>query len=230
MIDPATGWFEVKDVVSASASDCMKAFDDTWLCRYPRPEYLGYDGGSEFKHVFEEMRLNFGMKKRQSSAYNPQANGIIERVHQVLNNCLRTYDIEQYELCERDPFGPFLAAASYAIRSTFHTTLKASPGQLVFGQDMLLPVQFKADWALINARKQKLINENNACENSKRVAHTYSVGDKCLLKIPRKQRKHRVPREGPFLIEHVHTNGTVRIRRGAISETVNIRRLLPFFE
>jgi hypothetical protein len=55
MIDPATGWFEVKDVVSPSAEDCMAAFDDVWLSRYPRPEYLGFDGGSEYKNVFNDM-------------------------------------------------------------------------------------------------------------------------------------------------------------------------------
>jgi hypothetical protein len=30
---------------------------------------------------------------------------------------------------EKDPWGPFLASAAYAIRSTFHTTLKATPGK-----------------------------------------------------------------------------------------------------
>ena len=98
MIDPATGWFEVKDVVSPSAKDAMEAFDDTWLSRYPRPEYLGFDGGSEYKNVFKEMRLNYGMKPCQSTPYNPQANGTIERVHQVLNNCLRTFELEEQEL------------------------------------------------------------------------------------------------------------------------------------
>ena len=38
MIDPATGWFEVKDIPSQSADACAQAFDDTWLCRYPRPQ------------------------------------------------------------------------------------------------------------------------------------------------------------------------------------------------
>jgi transposase InsO family protein len=118
MIDPATGWFEVKDVVSPSAEDCMAAFDDVWLSRYPRPEYLGYDGGSEYKNVFNDMRVNYGLSKSQSTAYNPQSNGVIERVHQVLNNCIRTYEMEERELDERDPFGPFLAAAAFAIQST----------------------------------------------------------------------------------------------------------------
>ena len=49
-------------------------------------------------------------------------------------------------------------AAAWAIRSTVHTTLDATPGQLVFGQDMLLPIQIKTDWARIRQRKQDIIN------------------------------------------------------------------------
>ena len=78
MIDPATGWSEVKDVSNATAEECMKVFDDTWLARYPRPQYMGYNNGSEYNKEFEEMRKNYGMKKKQSLAYNPQSNGIVE--------------------------------------------------------------------------------------------------------------------------------------------------------
>jgi len=78
MIDPATGWFEIKDVAKIDSDCCSQAFGDTWLCRYPRPQYLGFDGGKEFKMLFDEMRENYGMTKKLSSPYNPQANGIIE--------------------------------------------------------------------------------------------------------------------------------------------------------
>ena len=44
VIDPATGWFKVKDVVSPSAKGAMEAFDDTWPSSYPCPEFLGFDG------------------------------------------------------------------------------------------------------------------------------------------------------------------------------------------
>jgi hypothetical protein len=60
-------------------------------------------------------------------------NGIIERVHQVLGNALRTFELEKKELNTNDPWGPFLSAAAWAIRSTVHTTLDATPGQLGFG-------------------------------------------------------------------------------------------------
>jgi uracil-DNA glycosylase len=35
MIDPATGWFEVKDVPDYTANSTQAAFDEVWLSRYP---------------------------------------------------------------------------------------------------------------------------------------------------------------------------------------------------
>jgi hypothetical protein len=45
MIDPSTGWFEVKHVKYKSAKESMNTFDDVWLSRYLRPEYKGFDNG-----------------------------------------------------------------------------------------------------------------------------------------------------------------------------------------
>jgi hypothetical protein len=208
----------------------MVVMDDTWLCRYPRPEYLLYDGGSEYKGIFNQMRLNYGMKRNTTTAYNPQANGIVERVHQVLNNCLRTFELEERALDDVDPWGPFLSATAYAIRSTVHTTLAASPAQLVFGRDMFLPVKFKADWAAIKLRRQTEIDRNNARENNKRLRHEYKVGDKVLLTVPGINPKLSTPRKGPYPITRVYSNGTIRIQRGAVTERVNIRRVTPYFE
>ena len=135
MIDPVTNWFEVTDIKDKSADTVMEAFNNTWLTRYPRPQYTGYDNGSEFKVQFKQMCDSYGMKERLSTSYNRQSNGIVERVHQVLGNALRTFELEEKELDTNDPWGHFLsAAASWArIRSTVHTTLDATPGQLVFG-------------------------------------------------------------------------------------------------
>ena len=105
--------------------------------------------------------------------YNPQANAIIERVHQVLGNQLRTFELEKQKLPKENPFEPFLTAKAYAIRSTYHTTLQATPGQLVFGRDMILPIQFKADWAQLALRKQAVINKSNTKENKKRMEYEY---------------------------------------------------------
>jgi len=230
MIDPATGWFEIKDVKHANAQEVSAAFDDTWLCRYPRPQYLGFDGGSEFKSVFEQMRRNYEMKKKPSTSYNPQSNGIIERVHQVLNDILRTFELEKKELDERDPWGQFLSTVGFAIRSSYHTTLGATPGQLVYGRDMILPMPFEPNWELIKSKRQAEINRSNARENKSRVPHEYKPGDKVLYTIPRKQGKLKGPRTGPHEVVQVNNNGTLLVRRGHVTETINIRLLTPFFE
>jgi hypothetical protein len=111
-------------VKDKSAKESMNTFDDVWLSRYPWPEYIGFDNGGEYKHVFEELVNKYVIKKKNSTLFNPQSNGIIKRVHLTLNDSLRTAEIDGREMDEKDPWGPFLASGAYAIRSTFHTTLK----------------------------------------------------------------------------------------------------------
>ena len=60
-----------------------------------------------------------------------------------------------------------LSEVAFTIRSTYHTTLEATPGQLVFGQDMILPVPFTPNWDQIKQRKQALIDKNTQHENNR---------------------------------------------------------------
>jgi hypothetical protein len=124
-----------------------------------------------------------------------------------------------------------MASTAYAIESTFYTTLKATPGQLVFGRDMVLTIKFMADWGAIEQQRQKEMGRNNKREDASRISHDYKVGDKILLKKPGKHlRKLEAPRTGPHTIAAIYTNGTVRIQKVKVNERVNIRRLFPYFE
>ncbi len=55
----------------------------------------------------------------------------MNRVHQVLMSMLRTAEIDMAE-----SVAP-VTNASWVIRSTYHTVLKASPGAASFGGDMM---------------------------------------------------------------------------------------------
>ena len=59
----------------------------------------------------------------------------------------------------------------------------------------------------------------------------YAVGDKVLLRqeggISRKAQDKYI---GPYTVTQVHTNGTIRIQRGTLTERLNIRRVTPYFE
>jgi hypothetical protein len=51
MIDPATGWFEIAEANNKSAASIQDLFHNTWLARYPRPQFIVFDNGGEFKLV-----------------------------------------------------------------------------------------------------------------------------------------------------------------------------------
>jgi hypothetical protein len=171
---------------------------------------------------------DYGIKRKPTTTRNPQANSVIERIHQTIGNIIRSFQIGQIEIDEQDPWSGVLAATMFATRATYHTTTQATPSQLVFGRDAILNIKFDANWNLIRERKQRAINENNQKENKKRIPHNYRVGDKVLYRIEWVSKYNENPYEGPYEIVQVNTNGTVRLKKGAVTDTVNIRLLKPY--
>jgi hypothetical protein len=57
MIDPATGWFEIVKDTNKSATSIQDLIHNTWLVRYPRPQFIAFDNGSggECKREFKQM-------------------------------------------------------------------------------------------------------------------------------------------------------------------------------
>ena len=230
MIDPATGWFEIVEVTDKESHTVAEKIDKLWLCRYPRPNKVIYDRGSEFiGPSFQELiKEVYQIKVKPTTVKNPQANSILERIHQVLGNMIRTFELEERDINEDDPWTGILNAVAWAVRSTYHTTLRATPGQLVFGRDMVFNIAHEANWKEIKDRKQKLINQNNQRENARRIKHTYSIGDRVLMERTNSTRKLERPYDGPYEITNVFTNGTVAIQKGIVNERVNIRRIFPY--
>jgi transposase InsO family protein len=226
MIDPATGWFEMAQIPNKTAAEVANICELTWFTRYPLPQRLTLDRGTEFMAEFAKMaKDDYGLKLKPITTRNPQANAIIERVHQTIGNILRTFNVQTMD--SADPWTGILAATMFAVRATYHTTLQASPMQLVFGRDAILNVKHISDWEHVRQRKQTRINMNNKRENQSRRVHHYSIGDKILVKA-RKRSKHELEYDGPYAITQVNDNGTVRFQKGIVNDAVNIRRIKPF--
>ncbi len=116
--------------------------------------YIICNNGSEFKLHFQSLCDTYGIKRKPTSVKNPQANAILERIHDVLGNMLRTSELDEAELVKISDIDVFLSDASWAVCSTYHTVLKASPGAAIFGQDMLLDIPLIADWQKIGEYRQ----------------------------------------------------------------------------
>jgi hypothetical protein len=111
-----------------------------WLSRYPRGCYIIYNNGSEFKLNFEYLCVTYGVKHKPTMTKNPQANAILEHLHQVLAQMLCTSKVNMAETVTPDDADVFLNKGAWAICSTYHTVLKASPGVVIFGHDMLFNI------------------------------------------------------------------------------------------
>ena len=143
---------------------------------------------------------------------------------------MRSFNLENKDLDLAEPFEKFLTSAAYAIRSAYHTTLGFSPAQLVFGRDMFMPVDFKADWERIKQKKQRRIDESNNRENKRRIDHVYQENDLVTLERGGIIPKLSFPRRGPYRVVQAHDNGTVTIQKEPfVTDRVNIRRVSPYY-
>jgi hypothetical protein len=144
---------------------------------------------------------------------------------------LRTSKLDMAKTVKTSDINLFLSDAAWAICSTYHTVLKASPGAAIFGQDMLFDIPFIADWQKIGEHRQQLTDLNNSHENEGRIDYDYKVGQKVLLW---KEGIHRnaesIWYREPWLITPVFTNGTITVQCGNKRERMNIRRVKPFKE
>ena len=124
MIDPATGWFEMIPVEEKDALTVADAVERTWLCRYPWPQEIVYDRGSEFLGMFGQMiEHDYGIKKRPITVRNPQANAILERAHQTIGNMLRIFKVHKDTEVTKESLNGIISAILFAMRATIHTTL-----------------------------------------------------------------------------------------------------------
>jgi hypothetical protein len=253
MIDPATGWVEITElptkivdkynketdtwskdeILDKESSTISRLFNKHWLSRYPRPRYVLCDNGGEFALHLKELCKQYSIGRKPTSSRNPQANAIIERMHGVLNSMLRTSGLNNLDEVTAECIDEWVTNAAWAIRATYHTVLKSSPGAAIFGRDMLFDIPYIADWEDIGQRRQRQIDKDNARENRRRLPYDYKIGHKCLIikningeRLPKADDRNK----GPYAITEVYTNGTVRIQKGSISERINIRRLTPYFE
>eukprot|EP00804_Cyclotella_cryptica_P020477 CCRYP_019793-RB/>CCRYP_019793-RB protein AED:0.03 eAED:0.02 QI:0/0/0/1/0/0/2/0/728 len=261
MINPATSWFEIVELPVSQLQELdiptgtkgqrskdthvqtkQPYFDKTsatvgniinrtWFSCYPYSQYILYDNGSEFKLHFETLCDSYGLKPKPTSVRNPQANAILERVHQTIMSMLRTADLDMADTISESDIADYLTNAAWVVRSTYHTVLKTSPGAAIFGRDMSFDIPYIADWSKIGEYRQRQTDKNTRRENASGIDWDYQPGDKVLLQKDGILRKTESRYESdPWTITSVHTNGTVRVQRGTKSERLNIRRVTPYFE
>lgn len=232
-IDPVTNLTELVRINRKTSEHITQKFENLWLARYPKPNRCIHDKGGEFiGHEFQLKLSQWGIHNAEATSKNPTANAICERMHKVVADILRTRfnnHVAPNLVTAEQAVDDALAACMHAMRcAVSKSLLNNTPGEVVFGRDMLLDLPVIVDLVRIQQGRQLLVNENLRRQNAKRREFDFRVGGEVLIKAfnPRKLDERN---QGPFTITQVFTNGTVEVQKSPqVFERLNIRRLVPF--
>jgi hypothetical protein len=106
---------------------------------------------------------DYGIKRKVISTRNPQANVIIEHVHQTLGNLIRSFQLQDKPYYDPDdPWGGGHSCGhSICVKIYVPHDSAGNAWPACLWWDMVLNVQHLIDWTAIKARKQQIICKNN---------------------------------------------------------------------
>ena len=136
IIDRSTRYLEAVPLHSTSTESCVEAFTANWLARFSVPARMTTDRGVQFaSHAWGIFCKSLGIEHIQTTAYHPQANGLVERSHRQLKDALRAR--------LAGPAWPdHLPWVLLGLRAAPKESSNISSAELVHGAPLVLPGEF----------------------------------------------------------------------------------------
>ena len=133
MRDRNTGFLVTAPLQSKTSESVIGAIEVNFISKFGIPEVIITDQGREFiSHMFLAFCKHLGISHRNTTAYHPQANGKIERIHKILKSSIRS--LNQPAAWHRS-----LPYITLQINNQTSGINSFTPFQLTFGQPGRLP-------------------------------------------------------------------------------------------
>ncbi|MFN9898035.1 MAG: hypothetical protein ACK55Z_04395, partial [bacterium] len=102
-----------------------------WICRFGVPDTITSDRGPQFtSNVWNSLCVLLQIKHQPTTAYHPQANGMVERLHRRLKDALRTRGANASWAAE-------IPWVLMGLRSQPREDSNISPAQAVYGTPLV---------------------------------------------------------------------------------------------
>ncbi|KAK3743180.1 hypothetical protein RRG08_064036 [Elysia crispata] len=144
IIDRFTRWPEAIPLPNAQASTCATALLHHWIARFGVPVDITSDRGSQFtSSLWTQLNWLLGVDTKLTTAYHPQANGMVERLHRQLKAGLKAWTTGPNWFAE-------LPMVLLGIHSSWRVDPGCSPAELVYGSTLRIPGDpvTHAQWSL----------------------------------------------------------------------------------
>ena len=136
IIDRSSRWPEVIPMSSTTSTECFDAFLRHWVSRFGVPATLTTDRGPQFTStVWASLCKSLGIHHVMTTAFHPQANGMIERVHRRLKDALRAR-------CASTDWYDQLPLVLLGLRVSPKEDSNVSTAEMVYGTTLALPGTF----------------------------------------------------------------------------------------
>ena len=134
-MDRFSRWPEVHPLTDCTAESVAHGLLHCWISRFGSPSIISTDRGAQFESALFRALLKFlGSTRLRTTAYHPQANGLVERFHRHLKSSLMAQG-------RRDWFHA-LPLVMLGIRAAFRPDLDCSAAELTYGTSLRLPGEF----------------------------------------------------------------------------------------
>ena len=135
IVDRSTRWVEAIPVSSTTATSVAGQLVDCWISRFGVPSTITSDRGRQFtSQVWADLCSSLNILHRQTTAYHPQSNGMVERVHRRLKEALKARQAGSRWL-EHLPW------VLFGLRTAPREDTGVSSAELVYGSQLALPGQ-----------------------------------------------------------------------------------------
>ena len=135
MVDRTTRWCEIVPLSDTSTVNCANALFSGWISRFGVPSSITSDRGSQFSgSIWSSMCQVLGINHSMTTAFHPQANGMVERFHRSLKNALRAR-------CNGSNWSGHLPWVLLGLR-TVPKDCGISCAEMVYGTPLVLPGEF----------------------------------------------------------------------------------------
>ena len=136
-VDYFTKWAETMPTLEADGKTAAIFMFNHIIARFGVPQAIITDHGRHFRNVMmTELTGQLGLRHDSSTPYYPQANGLVESINKVLVIMIR-----QITGIHRSNWHNMLFSALWAYRTSVKTSTEFTPFQLVYGLEVVLPIQ-----------------------------------------------------------------------------------------
>ena len=135
-VDRYTRWPEAIPMADATADSCARALLSGWVSRFGVPLTIISDQGSQFESdLWRELMHLLGTTRHRTTAYHPQANGLVERFHRSFKDRLRARLAGANWVSD-------LPIVLLGIRTSLKEDLSCTAAEMVYGSTLRLPGDF----------------------------------------------------------------------------------------